>query len=65
MGIYERYAEVYDRVGQPGFSLTMADFTLDLLKKLELLHTFGRGFAEPDPESERLVYVAAQGESAG
>jgi ubiquinone/menaquinone biosynthesis C-methylase UbiE len=34
--IYERYAEVYDRVGQPGFSLRMAKFTLGLLERAGL-----------------------------
>jgi len=33
LDIYARYAEVYDRVGQPRFSLGMADFTLDLLER--------------------------------
>lgn len=36
MEIYERYAEVYDRVGQPGFSLRMAKFTLGLLERAGL-----------------------------
>lgn len=31
---YERYAEVYDRVGQPRFSRKMASFTMGLLKRL-------------------------------
>lgn len=36
MGIYERYAEIYDRVGQSSFSQRMADFTLELMAQLEL-----------------------------